>query len=180
MLTWRIIPVSKWLGSPPFVSHLAHLEREQNYLGDLSTHGYLPLTSHGMILPSSQEQISSRDAPFSLVNYEQMVITGWKLRTGQLSKLQWRKVWRQITTLKRSSWFRSFVGLMKRVVFEKMVYAGHFELAFRWCKKKYVAPNFAWQDREILYMDPPKDQPLSLGETGLPGDTQLTCKTASS
>ena len=33
-----------------------------------------------------------------------------------------------------------------------MVYAGHFELAFRsgWCKKKYVAPNFAWQDREFF------------------------------
>ena len=29
-----------------------------------------------MILPNSDEQISSRDAPFSLVNNEQMVITG--------------------------------------------------------------------------------------------------------
>ncbi len=35
--TWRIIPVSKWLGSPPFISHLAHLEGEKPYLGDLLT-----------------------------------------------------------------------------------------------------------------------------------------------
>ena len=33
--TWRIIPISKWLGSPPFISHLGHLEGEQPYLGDL-------------------------------------------------------------------------------------------------------------------------------------------------
>ena len=35
--TWSIIPVSKWLGSPQFISHLGHLEREQPYLGDLLT-----------------------------------------------------------------------------------------------------------------------------------------------
>ena len=34
---WRIIPVSKWLGSPPFISHLGHLEGEQPYLGDFLT-----------------------------------------------------------------------------------------------------------------------------------------------
>ena len=28
-------PVSKWLGSPPFSSHLGHLEGEQPYLGVL-------------------------------------------------------------------------------------------------------------------------------------------------
>ena len=27
----------KWLGSPPFIKHLGHLEREQPYLGDLLT-----------------------------------------------------------------------------------------------------------------------------------------------
>jgi len=27
----------KWLGSPPFTSHVGHLEREQPYLGDLLT-----------------------------------------------------------------------------------------------------------------------------------------------
>ncbi len=32
---WRIIPVSKWLGSPPFISHLGRLEGEQPQLGDL-------------------------------------------------------------------------------------------------------------------------------------------------
>ena len=32
--TWRIIPVSKWLVTP-IISHLAHLEGEQPYLGDL-------------------------------------------------------------------------------------------------------------------------------------------------
>ena len=26
--TWRIIPVSKWLGSPLFTSHLGHLQGE--------------------------------------------------------------------------------------------------------------------------------------------------------
>ena len=30
-------PVSKWLGSPPFISHLGHLEGEQPYLRDLLT-----------------------------------------------------------------------------------------------------------------------------------------------
>ena len=34
-VTWWIIPVSKWRGSPPFISHLGHLEGEQPYLGDL-------------------------------------------------------------------------------------------------------------------------------------------------
>ena len=24
--SWRIIPISKWLGSPPFTRHLDHLE----------------------------------------------------------------------------------------------------------------------------------------------------------
>ena len=35
--TWRIIPVSDWLGSPPFISHLTHLEGEYPYWGDLLT-----------------------------------------------------------------------------------------------------------------------------------------------
>ena len=25
VITWRIIPISKWLGSPPFISHLSYL-----------------------------------------------------------------------------------------------------------------------------------------------------------
>ncbi len=47
--TWRIIPVTKWLGSTPFMSHLGQLEGEQPYLGDLLT----MVTNHllnGMIL----------------------------------------------------------------------------------------------------------------------------------
>ena len=36
-ITRRIIPVSNWLGSPPFISHLAYLEGEYPYLGDLLT-----------------------------------------------------------------------------------------------------------------------------------------------
>ena len=33
---WRIIPVGKWLGSPPSISrHLGHLDGEEPYLGDL-------------------------------------------------------------------------------------------------------------------------------------------------
>ena len=35
--TWRIIPISKWLGSPLFISHLAHLEGESSYIGNLLT-----------------------------------------------------------------------------------------------------------------------------------------------
>ena len=31
------MPVSKWLGSPPFISHLGHLEGKQPHLGDLLT-----------------------------------------------------------------------------------------------------------------------------------------------
>ena len=30
--TWRIIQISKWLGSPPFKDHLGDLEGEQLYL----------------------------------------------------------------------------------------------------------------------------------------------------
>ena len=35
--TWRIIPVGKWLGSPPFISHSGHLEGKAPHLGDLRT-----------------------------------------------------------------------------------------------------------------------------------------------
>ena len=34
--TW-IIPVSKWLVTPPFINHLGDLEGEQPYLGDLQS-----------------------------------------------------------------------------------------------------------------------------------------------
>ena len=37
MTTWRIIPLSKWLGSPPFISHLGHLEGEQHHFEDFLT-----------------------------------------------------------------------------------------------------------------------------------------------
>ena len=34
--TWRIIPLSKWLGSPPFISHLGHLEGNNQILRGLT------------------------------------------------------------------------------------------------------------------------------------------------
>ena len=40
----------KWLGSPPFTSHLGHLEREQPYLGDLLTMVDINHLLTGMIL----------------------------------------------------------------------------------------------------------------------------------
>ena len=35
IITWRNIPGSKWLGSPPIKSHLDYLEGEQAYLRDV-------------------------------------------------------------------------------------------------------------------------------------------------
>ena len=69
--TWRIIPLSKWLGSPPFISHgKAILEGEQPYLGDLLTMVNNNLQS-GMILqvipkdpdPSLNRRIDGRKIP---------------------------------------------------------------------------------------------------------------------
>ena len=38
--TWRTIPFSKWLGSPPFINHLDYLEGEQPHFRGLINHGY--------------------------------------------------------------------------------------------------------------------------------------------
>ncbi len=52
---WRIIPFSKWLGSPPFISHeVWPFVREQPQLGDVLTMVINHLLS-GMILQVSQE-----------------------------------------------------------------------------------------------------------------------------
>ena len=36
----QFVQVASNFSNPPFISHLGHLEGEQPYLGDLSTHGY--------------------------------------------------------------------------------------------------------------------------------------------
>ena len=58
--TWRTIPVSKWLGSPPFISH-EKAEGKQAYLGDYHHKvGPIPLISMvispliGVITPVTQ------------------------------------------------------------------------------------------------------------------------------
>ena len=48
--TWRIIPVTKWLGSPPFISFQGPFGRGTTPVRGLTNHGQEPLTSPGMIL----------------------------------------------------------------------------------------------------------------------------------
>ena len=70
--SWRIIPVGKWLGSPPFISHLCHLEGEQPYLEDLLTMfiNHIPtgmiLQVDGLRYPDLMPR-SPHDAPVDLV-----------------------------------------------------------------------------------------------------------------
>ena len=75
--TWRIIPVSKWLGSPPFISHLAHLEGEYPYLGDLVTMVINHLLT-GMILKVIVPKITA--PAFSFSSGDSLTIKRWNLK----------------------------------------------------------------------------------------------------
>ena len=77
--TWRIIPFSKWLGSPASTSHVGHLEGEQPYLGDLLTMVINHLLT-GMILqvppwkqnksPLKNDGTGTRSFLFGKVNFQ--------------------------------------------------------------------------------------------------------------
>ncbi len=68
--TWRIIPVSKWLGSPPFTSNVGLSEGEEPYLGDLLTmvinHSHTGMILQVIMVP---QKIGHQEAGWSLRSF---------------------------------------------------------------------------------------------------------------
>ena len=74
--TWRIIPISKEIGSPPFTNHLAHLEEYNPSYGDLRS-PWLLTTYKSWDDPPSMGQLRKLPKPRSLVAASMSGIQSW-------------------------------------------------------------------------------------------------------